>query len=242
MQTLDLKSLVDVESGLIDRRIFSDPEIYKQELEHIFARCWLYLGHESQVANPGDFLTTYMGEDPVLVCRGEDGQIRAFLNTCRHRGNRVCRLDQGNATHFTCSYHGWTYSNEGKLVGVPSYKEFWFEELDKEKWGLVPVAQVDSYKGLIFGNIDSSAVSLRDDLGEMAWCLDALVDRREAGTEVLGGVHKWIIDANWKVAAENFAGDAYHVPRTHVSAFRSGFSGAGQGPIYGAGDGRRSVD
>jgi len=224
----NVKGLVDFERGLINRRIFSDPEIYNQELERIFARCWLYLGHESQVAKPGDFFTTYMGEDPVLVCRGEDSKIRAFLNTCRHRGNRVCRLDQGNATHFTCSYHGWTYSNEGKLTGVPSYKEFWFEELDKKKWGLVPVAQVDTYKGLIFGNIDSNGVSLRVYLGDMTWYLDLLVDRREGGTEVLGGVHKWIVNANWKFAAENFIGDMSHAGVTHGSAFKAGFGGSGQ--------------
>ncbi|NIO10143.1 MAG: Rieske 2Fe-2S domain-containing protein [Deltaproteobacteria bacterium] len=237
MPKIDVKSLVDVDSGLINRAIFSDPEIYEQELEHIFARCWLYLGHESQLASPGDFITTYMGEDPVLLCRGEDGRIRAFLNTCRHRGNRVCRLDHGNSTRFTCSYHGWTYNNLGDLIGVPSYKEFYFEELDKKQWGLVPVAKVESYKGLVFGNINPGAPSLREFLGDMAWCLDVVLDRREGGTEVLGGVHKWIIEANWKVAAENFAGDAYHVALTHGSAFRSGFSGAGQGSNYRTGEG-----
>jgi len=228
MVVADVRSLVDMDAGLLNRRIFADPQIYELELERIFARCWLYLGHESQLADPGDFLTTYMGEDPVLLCRSDDGQLRAFLNTCRHRGNRVCRMDQGNAGHFTCSYHGWSYANDGKLVGVPSYKEFWFEALDKTQWGLVPVPRVESYKGLVFGNIDPDAMPLRDYLGEMAWCLDALVDRRAGGTEVLGGVHKWTIQANWKVAAENFAGDAYHVPLTHASAFRIGAGGQSQ--------------
>lgn len=235
MTALDVKGLIDVERGLIDRRIFADPEIYQQELEQIFARCWLYLGHESQLPNAGDFFTTYMGEDPVLVCRGADEQVRAFLNTCRHRGNRVCRLDQGRTTSFTCSYHGWTYDTQGRLVGVPSYKEFWFEELDTDQWGLVPIGQVDSYRGLIFGNIDPGAPSLREYLGEMAWCLDAFVGRRAGGTEVLGGVHKWTVDANWKTAAENFAGDAYHVPRTHISAIEGGFGGGSlQGGRYGS--------
>ena len=107
MQT-DMARLVHSDRGLISRRIFIEPEIYERELEQIFARCWLYLCHDSQIPQLGDFLTTYMGEDPVLVMRGSDGKVRAFLNVCRHRGNRLCRADDGNAASFTCSYHGWT--------------------------------------------------------------------------------------------------------------------------------------
>ena len=104
--SVDIKQLVDMERGLIDRRIFADREIYDLELERIFARCWLYVGHESQLPNPGDFITTYMGEDPIIVSRDGDGKLGAFINMCRHRGNRVCRADRGNARYFTCSYHG----------------------------------------------------------------------------------------------------------------------------------------
>ena len=102
-------------------------------------------------------MTTYMGEDPVLVVRDSKGKVNAFLNVCRHRGNRVCRAEAGNALSFTCSYHGWAYGNDGKLLGVPEFREAYYEELDLGQWGLVPVSQLDSYKGLYFATFDPTA-------------------------------------------------------------------------------------
>ena len=220
----DVKSLVDADNGLVSRRIFIEPEIYEQELERIFARCWLFLCHDSQIPRPGDFFSTYMGEDPVLVVRDNAGKVHAFLNICRHRGNRLCRADAGNAAFFTCSYHGWTYGNDGRLVGVPSLQEAYFGELEPTQWGLLPVAQLDSYKGLYFATFDAAAPPLLDYLGEMTWYLDTFFDRREGGIEVFAGVHRWVIPCNWKFPAENFGGDAYHVGWSHLSAIRTGFS------------------
>ncbi len=222
---LDVNNLVDGNQGLVNRRIYVDREIYEQELEQIFARVWCFLGHEPQIPNPGDFVASYIGEDPVLLVRDSRGKIGAFLNTCRHRGMRVCRADAGNAAAFTCTYHGWTYGNDGKLVGVPGYKEYYYEELDMEQWGLVPVAQVDSYQGMILGTFDPSAPPLLEYLGDIAWYLDFLIHRREEGIEVVGGVSKWIMPCNWKFAADNFIGDNYHIPVTHISATKLGFSG-----------------
>jgi len=218
-----LSGLVDASKGLVSRRIFIEREIYEQELERVFARSWCFLAHDSMLPNPGDFWTTTIGEDPVIVMRDSAGKVNAFINSCRHRGMKVCRADQGNAASFTCAYHGWTYGNDGKLIGVPNFQDAYFEQLDMEQWGLVPVSQVDSYKGLVFGNFDPQAPKLIDYLGNMAWYIDSLIDRREGGVEFLDG-HKWIMPCNWKFAADNFGGDGYHVPTSHASPAIVGFS------------------
>lgn len=210
------RRLVDHEQGLVDRSIFVDQEVFEQELERIFARCWLFLGHESQVPNPGDFILGYMGADPVIVTRDRDGKLHALLNMCRHRGNRVCRADRGNASSFMCTYHGWTYDNAGKLVSVPGFQEIYYGELPMEERGLVEVAQLDTYKGLIFATWDPQAPPLRDYLGDMAWYMDCLFDRRDGGVEFIGP-DKWVANFNWKIAADNFIGDQYHVTTSHRS-------------------------
>jgi 3-phenylpropionate/trans-cinnamate dioxygenase subunit alpha len=220
----DMHELVDADRGLISRRIFIEPEIYQQELQNIFARCWLFLCPDSQIPLPGDFFTTYMGEDPVLVVRDSDGEVHAFLNVCRHRGNRLCRADSGNAASFTCAYHGWTYCNDGRLTGVPYLREAYHNDLDRDHWGLVPVAHLEDYKGLWFATFDPEAPPLREYLGEMAWYLDNFIDRREGGIEILG-MHKWVMPCNWKFPSENFGGDGYHVPWSHMSAVMTSFSG-----------------
>jgi len=210
-------AVADAKGGLLDRSIFSAPEVYERELEQIFARCWLFVAHESQIPNPNDFVTSYMGEDPVVVWRDAGGTIRAFLNMCRHRGNRVCRADGGNARSFMCTYHGWTYGSDGSLTDVPGFHEVYGGELDLRAWGLVEVAQLASYKGLIFATFDPSAPPLEAYIGAQRPLLDFMLDRRAGGTELIGGVHKWVMKTNWKYPVDNFGGDDGHHLITHAS-------------------------
>ncbi|MBN34625.1 MAG: aromatic ring-hydroxylating dioxygenase subunit alpha [Rhodospirillaceae bacterium] len=211
---------VDCGTGLVSRSIFFDQAVYDDELERIFARCWLFLGHESQIPQPGDYMTAYMGEDPVIVVRGDDGKVRAFLNSCRHRGMKVCRADRGNARQFTCSFHGWTYGNTGELKGVPIGKDAYGDRLDKDGWGLLEVPKLTIYGGIIFGNWDGGAESLDDFLGELRWYLDVMIERQIGGMEFVPGMQRYLLNANWKIASENFAGDTYHLGYSHGSMFK----------------------
>src|SRR5436853_5806586 len=167
LRSPDFLQMVDESKGLVDRKMFSDQEIYQLELENIFARAWNFMAHESQIPNSGDFFQTYIGEDRVIVVRDKNGEPQVLLNTCRHRGNAVCRAEEGHASSFMCTYHGWTYDLQGKLVGVPGFKDYYHEDLNRDEWGLIRAAQVESYMGFIFATLDPEAPALYDYLGDV---------------------------------------------------------------------------
>src|SRR5262245_58065532 len=220
MSVDEFDALVSLERGEVDRRIYSDPEIFELEMERIFGRAWLFLCHETQIPEPGDFFQSVMGRDNVLVVRQKDGSIRAMLNTCAHRGNAVCRAEEGNAKGFMCTYHGWSYGIDGRLLGVPGYKNFYAGELDKSRIGLAPVAQLSSYRGFVFATHDRTAPPLEDYLGATGRLgLDLIAARGDM--VVVPGIQKFVIDCNWKIAVDNLF-DWYHPQVTHASVFRSG--------------------
>lgn len=211
-------ALVDTQKAQVDRKVFHDQEIYEAELRQIFGRAWLFLAHESQIPEPGDFLRTYMGEDNVIVVRQRDRSVNAFLNSCPHRGNRVCMVDAGKkARGFICNYHGWSFGIDGGLRGTDGKVYDADASFDKASIGLTPVAQIASYKGLIFATFDPEAPSLEEFLGDFTWYLDVMLDNDEGGTEFIGGAIKSVIDCNWKFPAENFVGDILHAFWTHQS-------------------------
>lgn len=217
-----IKQLVSDENGVLDARIYSDDALYQLELERVFARSWLLLGHDSHIKETGDFLNTYMGEDPVIAVRQKDGSIRVFLNQCRHRGMKLSRDDAGNAKAFVCTYHGWAYDIAGKLIDVPFEKEGHCDRLDKSEWNPLQ-ARVATYRGLIFANWDPEAPELDDYLSDSKPYIDTMFNRTPAGTEAIGGIQKWIIPANWKFAAEQFCSDMYHAATmSHLSGITAG--------------------
>ncbi len=224
--------LVDLATGQISREIFVNEEIYREELERVFARAWLFVGHESQIPNPGDFFVSGMGEESVILCRDRAGQIHVFLNSCRHRGMKVCRYDEGNTPVFTCPYHGWSYGTDGRLVGVPYFREAYHSTLDRSQWGLVEVAQLCNYKGGIWANWDPAAPSFTEYLGDFTHYLDQTFDGwdgSDGGAEILGGIQKWRVPCNWKFPAENFSGDSYHnISHRSVDLVGVGPSGSGR--------------
>jgi 3-phenylpropionate/trans-cinnamate dioxygenase alpha subunit len=226
---MDVSGLVDSTNGLIDRAVFTDRRLYDQEQARVFATSWLFLGHVEQLQKPGDFFTTFMGEDPVIVTKDKGGAIHAFLNSCRHRGARVLRADAGSTRAFTCTYHGWSYDLEGKLISVPNESGYPSQSWDRSLWGLLEVAKLEVVLGLIFATWNPNAVPIDDQLGDMRWYMEAFLDRDGEGTTVVGGITKWVLKGNWKLAAEQFATDWYHVNMSHASALMV-LSPTGRGP------------
>ena len=215
-----LRSLVDVERGMINREVYVNDDIYRQEMEQIFQRAWLFIGHESMVPNPGDFAASRMGEEEVILVRGQTGTIHVFLNTCRHRGMKVCRYDQGNALVFTCPFHAWTYDTDGRLVGMGHGKAAYGPDFDKSQWPLHEVAQVCNYYGSIWATWDAKAPPFEEYLGPIApsvrHCFQGSAGE-DNGVEVFMPIMRWRIPTNWKFPAFSFAGDGTHGAMTHLS-------------------------
>ena len=211
-----LEDMIGLRDGLISNDVFT-AEMHQRELERIFGRCWLFVGHESMIPNPYDYFLSQMGADSIIVKRTGDGRVRAFLNKCRHRGNEVCLFEAGNARSFVCSYHGWAYGDGGELTAVPYEQEAYGAEFDRSKWGLVEI-RVATLGGLIFANWNKDACSLDDYLGDAKWWLETFLLREDmGGLEVVPGAQKYMMPVNWKLLAENFAGDDYHFVSTHAS-------------------------
>ncbi|GAA5190220.1 aromatic ring-hydroxylating dioxygenase subunit alpha [Rugosimonospora acidiphila] len=212
------ESLAD---GFLPLQVFNDADVYDAELERVFGRSWVFLAHETEIPNPGDYVLRRIGEDPFIVSRGNDGQIRAFFNSCRHRGTQVCRYEKGNSNSFRCPFHGWTYNNLGNLTGVPSRAQA-YPQMDLADWSLHQAPKVDTYHGLVFACLDPEAVPLSEYIGDMGWYLDTNLLAHPDGLEVIGEPLRWNIEANWKLGAETFCGDSYHLQHLHRSVFEVG--------------------
>lgn len=211
-----ISELVNADASLISRRCWSDPDVYALEKQAIFGKAWLFLGHESQIKNPGDFVQAFMCETPIILSRGQDHKVYANINSCSHRGLPVCRADHGNTKRFVCPYHSWSYSVEGDLITIPQESEV-AGKPDKSRLGLKRVPRVESWRGMVFGSFNESIIPLDAYLGDMRFYLDAFFDRFPQGIEFMGAPHRWIMNANWKLPVENQLGDVNHGAFLHSS-------------------------
>ena len=242
---IDLAAIVSqVRQGMIPAHVYADPEIFTAERDRLFAASWVFLAHESEIPDPGDYVVRRVLADSFIVARDEAGVIRVMFNMCLHRGMQVCRAEMGNASHFRCPYHAWTYRNDGRLAGVPFHREAYGGEDGFPRAGqsLLPAPSMATHNGLIFISGDPDAPPLADYLGDFAFYLDFYTRQSPAGIE-LRGPQRWRIKANWKIGAENFAGDSYHTPHTHASVVDIGLfrepkaSQRIKGALYTAGPG-----
>ena len=205
-----------VKPDRVHSRLYTDPAIFDEELERIFHRGWVFVGHRGEVPNPGDFRQKRIGRQPVIMVRDASGQVNLLLNRCRHRGAMVCNEERGNTRAFRCAYHGWTYKLDGTLAGVP-YPDGYDESFRREEYGLARVPRMAEYRGLIFGSLSPAGITLEEHLGRAARELDMFVGLSDADEiEVTAGVHKYNFKANWKLAVENSM-DGYHPNVTHES-------------------------
>ena len=203
-----------IEAGRVPARIFSDPDLFTLELERVFGCTWIFLGHETEIERSGDYVVRHLGDDSIILIRDDAGAVRCFLNSCRHRGTQLATAERGNRSYFVCPYHGWTYRNSGELTGVTALAEAYRDSLDRSQWGLVE-ARVGTYAGLIFGTWNATTPNLEEYFGGMTWYLDLIARRTDGGMKVVGPPHRFEVDANWKLGADNFVGDGYHIPTVH---------------------------
>ena len=203
-----------VQPDRVHRAVYADPDVFDLEMERIFGRAWLLLGHESQVKKTGDYFTTRMGREPVIVVR--EKQITVLINRCAHRGAKVCAEGTGNTERFVCPYHGWSYDCGGALKAVPF--ESGYEKKNLSELKLKPVPRVAVYRGFIFASLAAQGESLLDFLGNAKASFDDFVDRAPGGElEVAGGVFKHVYHGNWKLMLENHL-DGAHPAWVHASS------------------------
>ena len=213
-----------VEPDRVHRLCYSDQSIFEQEIANIFHKTWIYVGHESQVPKPGDYYTTIIGTQPMIMARGKDGRVNVLYNRCPHRGAMLCSDRHGNTgTTFKCPYHAWRFNLDGTLLKVPvveQYQGTHFNSSDPQ-FHMKPAERVDSYRGFVFCALSEDVPDLKTFLGGAASAFDDMCDRAPEGeVEVVPTCFRVIQKSNWKIFLENQL-DALHPSVTHESAGRA---------------------
>lgn len=217
----DVDRYVDdrVDEGVfrVHRDVFRDPALFDLEIRHVFEGTWAFLGLESEIDQPNDFLTTRIGRQPVVVMRDAAGHLGAFINSCRHRGAVVCHQARGNRKVHVCTYHGWSYDSGGRCIAVNAERAgAYTPAFSAESHALVSLARFGNYRGFLFGSLNADVPPLEEHLGASRTFLDLFVDQSPEGIELLPGPVTFTFDANWKTQIEN-ATDSYHFATTHAS-------------------------
>ena len=209
---------VDEARGIfqINRRAFVDSGVMEREFEAVFDTCWLYLGHESELPNPGDFITRTVARRNILFTRDAQGALHALFNTCPHRGSTVCREAKGNARVFQCFYHGWAFGCDGKLKGRPGVENYTADHRESGLADMVPVPRFATHAGFSFICFDADVMPLADYLAGAKDILDLIASHSESGMAIVEGAQEYAIRANWKLLAENSV-DGYHANTTHAT-------------------------
>src|SRR6516162_2654220 len=219
MDRVDMHDLIvdDRVRGIfrVNRRVFTDPEILERERREVFDRSWLYAGHESEIGDPGDYVTRRVGGRPLILVRDDAGAPHAFLNTCPHRGNTVCRERAGSTRLLRCFYHAWAFDLTGRLAGVPD-DDAYTPAFDRDALGLKPVPRLESYRGMMFVSYDPEIESLVGYLGNARDYLDLMLDFGGDEVEIVPGSQAYSMKANWKLLVEN------SVNGSPISSSRSG--------------------
>lgn len=204
----------------VSREIFTNAAVFEAEMRALFEGGWIFLGLESQAANPHDFFTTFAGRVPILVQRDGEGTLRAFVNSCPHKGARLAQVRQGNARLHICPYHSWSFDSAGRNKAVKwKAAGCYSESFDRDDHGLARLPQFEAYRGFLFGSLSSDVPPLSAYLGEAAKLLDLVADQSDEGLELIPGQVTFTYEANWKLQLENCS-DAYHFTSAHPSYIR----------------------
>jgi len=205
----------------VHRDIFIDEEIFQLEMEHLFANTWVYVGHASQIPQAGDFFTTTVGDQPVVMIRQADGDILVLHNRCPHKGVMVVNEPSGNAGRFLrCPYHAWNFKLDGSILALPLKRGYAPEQFaqDEASGGMAQVGAMKNYRDFIFCRLNPQGQSFEDFFGQSLSTLDNMIERSPEGKlQVEGGVLRYMHDCNWKMLVDNQS-DTCHPMVAHESS------------------------
>ena len=210
-----------VQPDRVHRDVYTDPEVFRLEMERLWARAWVYAGHTSQIPREGDFLTVDIAAKPLIVLRNTDGSVRVLLNRCAHKGSKLVGDPAGNAGKtLRCPYHAWTYRLDGSILNIPLKEGYEGTRLNETAAcrGLATVGNVELYRGFIFVRLAPQGIGFREYFGDSLSSIDNLADRSPEGElEIAGGCLRYLHNCNWKMFVENL-NDTMHPMIAHASS------------------------